>query len=92
MRKGHFDLKLLQLDILEQGDVFCHNAIIDHKSVDYTVITEVPCEVFIIKHQCLIKLSNFCVNWLPPSNKANLPRHFAKFPAKVLCNLLEVIN
>ena len=57
MRKGHFDLKLLQLDILEQGDVFCHNAIVDHKPVEYTVITEVPCEVFIINEMDFLTLN-----------------------------------
>lgn len=57
LRKGLFETKLLQLDILEHGDVFCHNSIIQHLPIEYTVITEVPCQVYIINEMDFLTLN-----------------------------------
>ena len=37
--------------------MFCHNSVITHKPLEYSVVTEVPCEVFIINEMDFLTLS-----------------------------------
>jgi hypothetical protein len=50
------ETKLLNLETLEKGDVFCHDCVIDHIPSTTSVITEVPSEIYVINEADFLTL------------------------------------
>lgn len=40
------EIKLLELDELDSGDVFCHANVIDKKPIEYSVTAMLPTEIY----------------------------------------------
>ena len=62
IKQGFFEEKLLQLDILGPNNVFSHFAILDHSDVEYSVITEVPSELYVINEIDFLTLEKGILN------------------------------
>ncbi|CDW90270.1 cyclic nucleotide-binding domain containing protein [Stylonychia lemnae] len=99
IRHGQVENKLLQLDILEQGDVFCHNSVIQHQIIEYTVITEVPCEVYIINEMDFLTLNKYTLDQFQeyikpyPTDKDLRKMHYESIRWKnYKNNIMEIIK
>jgi len=56
LSKGHFEEKLLQLDVVGPNDVLCHHCVIDHTSIPFSVVSEVPSELYVINEMDFLTL------------------------------------
>ena len=44
------------------GDVFCHNSIINSQPVDHSIVTEVPCDLYVINEMDFLTLDKKIIN------------------------------